>query len=229
MKMRLIRKTTRRAVYQLEAFSQLNNALLEKISWPENIRGMILTFKKSIDNEQQIMDAISDKYWVTLGYSVERNKLATAGEKLPDNIKSKVLADTGLRETYLKTQRQFYKSSRKFLGAAYLKEVRMVAGNMLQSAKYLYLTKNNKSAALLVTVKWKDYMDVPVNWVLWVWINNHLPAAERSAIRCHFAKWLKLHSHGRVQCVVNSFNLRSQRFFRKMGFIPECVHYMRSK
>ena len=42
--------------------------------------------------------------------------------------------------------------------------------------------------------------------------------------RC-FGKWIKEQVSEKIQCVVSAYNLRSQRFFKDLGFHPECVHF----
>ncbi|HAH32745.1 MAG TPA: hypothetical protein DCL44_10575 [Elusimicrobia bacterium] len=229
MKMRLIRKTNSRAVYKLKDFRKINNKFFREIPWPDNLRGMIFSFEKKIKDEQKVIKAISSKYWVSVGYSVESRKLVNCGNMLPNHIRPSKPTNTELHKLFCKTQSMFYKTWRNNLGPAYLKEVRMVADNMLNSAKVTCLKKNGKAVGLLIVVKWKNHMDIPVNWVVWVWIDRNLPVEERTAVRDYFTGWMKKHIRGCIQCVINSFNIKSHRFFKKMGFFPECVHYIRTK
>ena len=229
MLMRLLRKTKTRAVYKLKDFQALDNKFFENYKWQDNLRGIILSFSNKIKNEEEVMGAISGKFKVTLGYSVESTKLVNSGCKLPTSIKPVKLESAELHKLFCGTQARFYSKWRKRLGPVYLKESREIAASMLGSAKVACLKKNGKAAGLLVVVQWKDFLDVPVNWVVWVWINNALSAEERKGIRCYFSGWMKKHLRGRIQCVVNAFNLKSHGFFKNLGFYPECVHYIRTK
>jgi len=229
MRIQLIKRSGARAVYRACDFGKVDAKFIEKIRWPKNLRGMILIFKKKIENEQPVLAAIPGKYWITMCYSAHCRSLKDFSKALPTGLKSIKLKPLELRKLYLKTQGQFYLKWRKLLGAGYVKECQQVADNILGSAKTVCLTKNGKPVALFVVVRWKDYMDVPVNWVVWVWINHRLPVVERRQIRGYISGWMKSRLRGRVQCVINAFNVGSQIFFKRLGFVPECLHYVRSK
>lgn len=228
-KLVLLRRSGQRAVYRAGAFSEVGSDFFKKIKWPEGLRGMIFLFAGDISGEQHILSRVPSKYWVTMCYSAEGKDLARFEKALPAGIREKVIGLPELLVVYANIQRAFYRKWRKYLGPGYLKECRQVASSMLQGARTVRLVKNDKTAAIMIVVKWKDCFDVPVDWVLLVWINRRLPAAERREIRGYFSDWMKKNLGSRVQCVINAFNLRSQIFFKKMGFKPECLHYVRSK
>jgi len=113
------------------------------------------------------------------------------------------------------------------LGERYINEFKFVANNYLSTANVLYLEKDKKLTTLMTVIKWKDYNDIPVDWITWVWIEKDISKDERSVIHNYISVWLRDNIEDRVQCVVNSFNVRSQKFFRKLGFTPECIHIVR--
>lgn len=230
MEMQLIRKTEKRVVYKIDNISRITNEFIERLNWPENIRGMIIIFDDKIENEYPQMSSISCKNYVCLAYSAHKGDLLNKKMPLPNSIRVATLKDFDeLKRLYYETKHLLYESWKECLGDRYLREVDSVVKNYLPSAKVAYLTKNGKPAALLTVIKWKDYTDIPVDWITWVWIDDSLQKVERLAIRCYFAEWLRANIKDRVQCVVNSFNIRSQKFFRKLGFSLECVHIVKTK
>lgn len=230
VEMRLVRKTDKRVVYQLDDISRITNEFLEQISWPNNIPGMIILFDKKIENEHLHLSGISSKYFVSIGYSAQKGQLLNNKISLPKRVKPKIFNNFNeLKQVYYDTKLMFYKIWEEYLGDRFLIELDFVAKNYLPTAKVLYLEKNEKPAALITVIKWKDYADIPVDWINWVWVAPTMPKKERLAIRCYFSEWLRINIKDRVQCVVNSFNVSSQKFFRKLGFIPECIHVIKAK
>jgi len=72
-------------------------------------------------------------------------------------------------------------------------------------------------------VKWKDCFDEPVDWIPWVWIDRSLLHVERAFVHSKRREWLRGIIEDRVQCVVEGENMRSRKFFKEMGFHPECL------
>jgi hypothetical protein len=175
------------------------------------------------------MSNIHSDRLVGLGYSYSPLKTTGADVGLPGGIVPVHLDLETLRRLYHATQLRFFKQWEGELGEGYMKETNMVIEKMLPSAKSAALEKNGRPVALLTAVSWKDCLDQPADWVTWVWIDNNLSKAERYSIGEYFSRWLDQNSDRKVQCFINAFNVRSQKFFRRLGFAPEWFHVVRSK
>jgi hypothetical protein len=228
--MHTIKKTDKKIVYKIDNISMITNDFLENLykSWPgNNIKGMIFIFDEKIENEHLYLSSISSKYYVAICYSINKENLKKDIIVLPKTIKPKLLSPDELKKLYYETKLIFYKEWKEYLGERYINEFKFVANNYLSTAKVLYLEKDKKLTTLMTVIKWKDYTDIPVDWITWVWIEKDIAKDERSIIHNYISVWLRDNIEDRVQCVVNSFNVRSQKFFRKLGFTPKCIHILK--
>lgn len=87
------------------------------------------------------------------------------------------------------------------------------------------LTEHGSIQGVVNALDWKDTAGRPSLLVAWVWISAKLLPPLRAQAHAGLAEWLKDHAKGRIMATVDSFNVRSRRFFVKLGFSPECVHF----
>jgi hypothetical protein len=227
--MEILKRTPKTIVYKLPDFSVIGNDFVAALEWPEGINVQMFLFEKPISSECEIMAGISSDRLVGLGYSYSPSKSADSKIKLCAGISPVDLDLEALGRLYYDTQSEFYKKWESELGDSYMKETNMVIEKMLPSAKVAALAKDGRTIALLTTVKWKDCLEQPADWVTWVWIDHTLPKVERNNIGEYFSRWIDVNSDKKVQCFINAFNIRSQKFFRRLGFMPEWFHIVRSK
>ncbi|MCX5792492.1 MAG: hypothetical protein NTY45_09835 [Elusimicrobia bacterium] len=87
------------------------------------------------------------------------------------------------------------------------------------------LTERGLIQGVINTIDWKDAAGRPALLVAWVWISDKLLPPQRAQAHAALTDWLKEHAKGRIMATADSFNMRSRRFFVKLGFLPECVHF----
>jgi RimJ/RimL family protein N-acetyltransferase len=69
-----------------------------------------------------------------------------------------------------------------------------------------------------------------MDWIGHIWISPDLEKEERITIHKYIRWWLRNNmKHKVIRAAVDSFNIRSQKFFRKMGFKPEWFAFLKSK
>ncbi len=227
--MEIIKRTDKKIVYKLPDFSIVDSAFVDSLVWPEGINVQMFLFEKPITGEHEIMPRIHSERLVGLGYSYTTVAAGAVVVPLPAGLAPINLEAGILRQFYYDTHLDFYKKWEIELGDEYMKEAAMVSEKLLSPARSVALSKGGRNAALLTIVNWKDCLDQPADWVTWVWIDPILPKDERNSIRSYFSQWLDVNSVNKVQCFVNSFNVRSQKFFRKIGFLPEWFHVVKRK
>lgn len=227
--MEIIKRTDKKIVYKLSDFSVVDSAFVNSLDWPEGINVQMFLFGKPITGEHDVMPKIHSERLVGLGYSYIPTADGTREAPLPAGLVPVNLGAGVLRQFYYDTHLAFYKKWEGELGAGYMKEANMVSEKLLSPARSAALAKDGRNVALLTTVKWKDCLDQPADWVTWVWIDPVLTKDERISIRNYFTQWLNNNSAKKVQCFINSFNVRSQKFFRRIGFLPEWFHVVRNK
>lgn len=91
--------------------------------------------------------------------------------------------------------------------------------------KSAILTEKGAIRGIVSALDWKDTAGRPSLLVAWVWISDKLLPPRRAQAHVALSEWLKAHARGRIMATVDSFNVRSRRFFIKLGFSPECVHF----
>lgn len=225
------RKIGEKEIYRAESFSQIKNRDLKIFINALKARGCKILFTRKIEGEQDILSKIDHrKYNIALCYSVNTGKLVKQAS-LPQNIKSfRFKSARGCRDDLSKKVAEFFSDWKSYLGPRYLEGARMGMRMLKAPAKYLCLKKNHKTVSLVYMMDWVDWRGRPVDWVGHIWIDAGLTPQERAHIHKYVSFWWrKMAKTGRVQGVVNSFNVRSQKFFRKMGFEPECLHVLKTK
>ncbi len=227
--MEIIKRTDKKIVYKLPDFSVVNSAFVDSLDWPEGINVQMFLFEKPITGEHEVMPGIHSERLVGLGYSCTPVTVGHIAVPLPAGLVPVNLEAGRLRQFYYDTHMEFYNKWESELGAGYMKEANMVSEKLLSPASSAAVAKGGRNVALLTTVKWKDCLDQPADWVTWVWIDPTLAKDERNAIRSYFSKWLVDNSANKVQCFINAFNVRSQKFFRRIGFLPEWFHVVKNK
>jgi len=225
-------KTTEKNIYyRIEALEAVCDRVIEELPWPGNIPTLSFIFSSSGPDEYAALHRnISGRYGARLVYFAEKEKLIIP--KCADtaaNIRIKKAGSLDeVRQLYLSTVLQVF--NEEFPGE--LPDSRMkfsenVARNYLSSEKSLCLAQGERVSGLVTVVGIKDYLERPVDCVNWVWLDKSLGLPERIAAQCLIVKWLKQIVAQRVNCYIDSFNFRSQRFFRRIGFVPLCLNIER--
>lgn len=83
---------------------------------------------------------------------------------------------------------------------------------------------NNQTVAFHSEFPYMDTFGTQVVQIGWIWIDANLSADQRRGVHKCFANYLKARSDSRYQSSIHILNLRSQRFFRKLGFEPVCAN-----
>lgn len=230
-KIEFYRKIGEKVVYRAESLSRITNQNLKAFIRAMSTRGCKILFEEKIENEYEILAGIDHKkYNVALCYSVNTGRLV-GKTLLPAGIRPfRFRTARGCRYDLGKKVGEFFSDWKSYLGPRYLEGARIGTRMLKDPSRYLCLKKNRKTVALVYMMDWVDWRGRPVDWVGHIWIDPELSADDRSLVHGYVSSWWKKTSRtGRVQGVVNSFNVRSQKFFRKMGFEPECMHILKTK
>lgn len=225
------KKTEKNIYYKIEALEAVCDRLIEELNWPVNIPTLSFLFSRPGNNEYLALRRnISGRYGARLVYFAEKNELVTPKCADTDtNIRiKKVDSLDEIRQLYLSTVLQVF--NEEFPGK--LPDSRMkfsenVARNYLSLEKSLCLAQGKTVLGLVTVVGIKDYLERPVDCVNWVWLDKNLKLQERIAAQGIIVEWLKQIVVERANCYIDSYNFRSQRFFRRIGFIPVCLNIER--
>lgn len=230
--MNFIRKSGNKAIYSVSSVDALSDEFLAAYQWLEGVEIAIFCPEKPIDGEAFSLTRISEKHSLWITYSAKAAELGIdrGVDQFASGLEVSCLPDVGaLLELFVWTRKEYYRSINKAMTEWQIQQMNSFIKNQLPGSRRICLKKNGELLGLFLLTKSKDLQDDPVDWVPWVWISRTLPAEERLLVHSCFKRWLKDQVAEKVQCVVSAYNSRSQKFFRKLGFHPECVHLIKPK
>ncbi len=228
--LKVLKTFEREIVYDLQDAALVTPAMIASLNWPENIRLLRFFLSGRVSDEFGATQVLSERHSTLVVYSASKENFCLERQDSPANME-RVKLDSleTLRPVYLETSDKYHYDSGKPLTAKGLEERSMVISTLLPGSKNVCINKAGITAALLVIIKWKDCFGTPVDWVPWVWIEKSLSSEERGWIHSEFSAWLRETCSDRVQCIVEADNMRSRKFFIKMGFHPECFVILKGK
>lgn len=224
----LVKRLDNKIVYRIDNLTMLTTDFILALQWPEKINVINFIFRCPIENEDRVLAGLPYSPDVGVVYSMRKSKTLTTltGDTV---LQVKAPGVKELAKMYLACRdRVFAHVPEKILPAIDMPAVLVKMENQIKSAKIGYWEVKARPAGAIVVTRLANNADAAVEWVPWVWIDDNLLAEERRLLHARIRAWLTENIDQEVQCVVNSFNVRSQKFFRKMGFVPECVRIVKS-
>ncbi len=228
--LKIIYQKGRKIVYKIDSCDRITEGFIGQLKWPPEITGMIFVFEQAIINETQILAKLPLSFDVGVVYSSSREDLPeAAGVGYTQVVAAKVKDAEMLARLYLACREKVFAP---VAGVRQIPKVDMAAvmlkmRDQLINAKIGYWEKSGAPVGAIAITRWHDYADSPVEWIPWIWITSDISPEDRKVLHVLISGWLKTNIVGKVQCVVDSYNVRSQKFFKKLGFIPECIHIVK--
>lgn len=214
-------------VYKAGPLAGVTDAFIGSLPWPKEIPALGLVFDGLGGDEHALIGRnISDKYSVRVVYEADLDSLnlkrAGAGgsgilaEAFPDKA--------SLVRAYVDTQREyFYKPWAARIPMALLENARAFAEKSALPERSLRFMKGGEMVGMAAAVKWQDWFGAPADLLAWVWFSAGLSAGEREEAHARLLSWLRQGGAEKFICSIDSFNVRSQKFFKKIGFSPKCL------
>lgn len=226
----LVKISEHKIIYRIDDFEMITAGFIQSLQWPEKICSMFFLFRNPIEKEHEVLSGLPHSVDVGIIYSMAKFGLKISSEYTANKVvQTKVPNAKELAKMYLACRsRIFAHTPEKSLPAVDMGDVLTKMENQINYAKIGYWEVRARPAGIIVVTCSHNYADVPVEWVPWVWIDESLLAEERKILHSNIRTWLTENIDKELQCIVNSFNVRSQKFFRKMGFIPECIRILKS-
>jgi len=125
-----------------------------------------------------------------------------------------------IRELYLRKITELYEAWKQYVTPDRVDFSRNVAQYKLLPENSLCLAKNSVPVGLVTIYKREEAESYCLNWI---WFEHELSSHDRACAHYLAVGWLKEKGHA-IDAFVDSFNLRSQRFFVKIGFRTVCLH-----
>lgn len=227
----IVYRTERKIVYKVPSISCITGEFIQSLAWPPGITGVIFLFNQQISDEHRILSALPLDLDVGMVYSAMREALPVgkiAADVLIEQIP--VQDEEQLSRLYLICRERVMAPviSARTIPPVDKSAVLLKLKKQLSEGKVALWAKAGDTVGALALTRWHDFADNPVQWIPWVWVSDELLPVERRILHAQILNWLKLSVDNKVQCVVDSYNVRSQKFFRKLGFTPECLHIVKS-
>jgi len=220
---RLIQKEKEKITYQMPDFARLNTSAIDKLDWPKGIPVLWLKYDENLDDCYGELDKrISRKYIVRVIYTADKENIyLKAGKKPAVAIKAREsLTAAELLALYLETHaKSFIAPWAGQLDSKYIDEVSSFVKEDLPVSKSLGFFKDKSPVGLVLLTE----LGSGAGLISWIWFAPSLSIAERRKAHDLFAAWLRNGKYPKIKSVVHSFNLRSNRFFLKMGFHTQCI------
>lgn len=227
----MVYRTDRKIVYKVPSIKNVTGEFLRALDWPSGVTGLIFVFKEQIAAEHEILSALPLDLDVGLVYSATKESLPAGAAPSADGFSQDLApGEDELSKLYLLGREMVLAPvlSVRNIPPVDPAAVKNKVRKQLAEGKVGLWSRRGAPAGAIALTWWHDFADNPVQWIPWVWIAGDLLPDERRNLHGRISAWLKSGVEGKVQCVVDSYNIRSQKFFRKMGFIPECLHIVKS-
>lgn len=125
-----------------------------------------------------------------------------------------------IRELYLHKIMELYSEWRQYVTPDRVEFSKNVAQYRLSPENSVCIAKGSVPIGLTTLYKREDGATFCLNWI---WFDPKLPPQDRACAHYLTVEWLKRKGYT-ITAFVDSFNQRSQRFFRKIGFRAICLH-----
>jgi RimJ/RimL family protein N-acetyltransferase len=213
-------------ICKIDNLLEINNQSLDKFNLNRS-KKLIITFDKEIENENILLNEIPSRYYTKIAYSIKKNLLNNQIFNLPSDISIfSFNTQEEFQRYYYYQFETFYNNWKKYLPENYINVLAQAAKEkeFIDKTKYLCLSKNATIISFTTLIKWYDYNKNPADLVGHIWIDVSLEKEKRNIIRNYFSYWFKKNMNTETLLAgIDVFNIRSQKFFRKMGFKPKWI------
>lgn len=216
------------AIIELCRPEDLTRELLDSLHWPAEAPKAAFRFKEAANEDSlSALSRLPGQYIVRIGYVALTSALSLPaassperepGWRTPTNLEA---LKTLTRKTLIE---RFYEPWREYESPAFLKEVDAFLEHGLALNASAHYLLEGRAVGLLNLMAHQDCRGRPVDHIAWLWIDEGLAPAERANVHAGLLRRLALLPTGRIQGFVHTFNVRSRRFFAKLGFTPSCLH-----
>lgn len=190
-------------------------------------------FENKLEKEIELSQKVkSNKYILVFPYFAHKKNIRVTKANLPPGI---IKVDFRGENKYLKLLqkklKEFFCQWKIFLDKEYADCLNMKILKSFPRHNLLILKKGRFIVCLLDLWDYKKYTYdwnkfISVDWIGYIWISPKIDNNERVLVHKYIKKWLYENmKYNYVAGAVHFFNLRSQKFFKKMGFKPKWIYF----
>ena len=223
----IIKESDDTIVYEIDRFSDLAPSMLDGIHAKHKKEWSIFRPKQiNYADIETLKNKSFDKYFMQFGFCISEIK-----SNIPKSDSDKFLKEGLTRDELLKLILKTYEIDFQSHWNEYLgQKVSNITINALKeyvNPENTIVLKNrltNNPVGTLMTFPACSCLEESLEQIGWVWIDKNIEKKERVEIKNIMFQWLKDRNHKELQAGVHLYNVRSQKFFNRMGFEPTCVH-----
>ncbi|HAN05588.1 MAG TPA: hypothetical protein DCW72_00665 [Elusimicrobia bacterium] len=213
-------------ILEVADISEITEAEKNSFNWPASVPKLVVKLGGGERDEEKIIGArVFENCKIRIIYGAPKDGIGLSGgvNDFPELTVSKIADKTELVEFYLKTQKKHFNDvwAAETSGAPQLSPA--VLAEKLSVENAICLEIKGVRVGFVALVDWVNWFGVPSSLVSWIWIDGELRPEVRKAVHQKIIRWLRERTAEKLSCVVDVFNVRSRRFFKKIGFIPECL------
>lgn len=222
-----IKQSDERLYLHAESIACVSDSSIRSVNWPSAVERLVFTFARPIENEFELATGNIRQYCARINYFTTLDMLARPKEVAePNHITAITPTElSAVRELYLKT---VFETMQGRISKERLEYSRHIAANYLTLEKSLVIYNNDSPVGMTTMIAHTDHTGKPVNCINWIWFSEQLSCEERDKAHNLLLVWLHHTGLTPLNCYIDSFNIRSQKFFRKIGFKPVCLHISRN-
>lgn len=225
----IIRSDEKSAVFEAPSFASIKTEDLDQYFY-KNINSTLIVRPKKCDMSDldDLRKNVSNKYFVQIGFMAEKNDLVKSRENLtdcplqsitPQNIES-------FRNLVSSTIEQYFSALwRDYIAQTTLDAFKQILADSVSVEKGRIIEFKGKPVAVIALFPHHDCLSKKVEQIGWVWVQEDLSDTYRDFTHQLLLRWLNGIVACSFQAGVHLHNVRSQKFFHKIGFNPECAHF----
>ena len=223
---KLLHRSGRELVYSAGTFSDALASLREL--QVEARPGSTIVFRPRVPRQPDIeaaAAAVSTRQFCQIGYMREARvrgpSMRKTGGATGRRPSSRAELRYALTDSFI---RDFATPWRKYLGRELIGSFLDILISRCTVGGTTLIEDEDRLLGMVSIFPEHDCLGRPLDQVGWVWIDRSLKQSQRAAAHAVVSHALTMSESPRLQAGVHIKNLRSQRFFSRLGFRPTCIH-----
>lgn len=225
-----VKQNPRNVLYKIDSLDVITNGNIAGLPWPEDIWGLSLILPEKVASLDKILALKLIDYTGSVELEVKRKELKhIKADKGNSQIKMLPVKNRKeLHSLFIQTYAEFFWLRwPEYVDHISLKLIANYVEKTLPGSKAVKFIKSQSLVGILNYIVKKDENSEDIDWVAWIWIDETLPRSERKLIHQDMCDVMRKLKAERLRCSVGIYNLRSQRFFEKLGFSPVVLHILK--
>lgn len=226
--MKLLLETETQSVYEIPSFSSVTNTLLQDLFTSSSKKWLVFRPRfPQFDDLEILRQSLSHDFFSQFGFIARSSDIIVPTSEGCDD---KLEVSPSINSTFLKefiensTQQFFFKKWESYLGEKICQQFKQSLQNELDSEKTLFVMREGMPVGAIYLSTMKDCLQQQVEQIRWLYADTTLDQSIRRRVHQLLWTWVKKRGDCTYQGGIHLLNIAAQKFCRKVGFDPRCVH-----